>query len=398
MSKRAVAVIVAGFFTVFIAFAIRYAYGILLPQMLPTLGTSKAGAGVIYSSYFLAYTIFSPIIGALVDKWDARKLLTLFVLLLGLGAVLMSTTQSVIQAVLFFGLAGIGHSACWVPVVAVVQRWVSEKRRGVALAAADMGSATGIVFWSLLIPVIVGVYGWRGSWISLGVMAFVVAGMNFFLVRSHPPAADSESTTSKPPAVSLRAAYKSLLGDARFWLIGFSYQAIGFSILIPFAFITTYAVEELDISYQTAAVLVTIIALAGVVGKLILGYLSDLVGRLKVMATCGILTAVGGLGIAGADGLVFLLVATAVFGFGYGAIWPVYAAASRDFFPVETSGSVIALWTLILAVGSILSPFIGGWVIDTSGCYAWAFILVCIASSLSWLLLIPVGIIGKKRR
>jgi hypothetical protein len=36
---------IAGFFTVFIAFAVRYAYGLLLPEMIPALAISKTQAG-----------------------------------------------------------------------------------------------------------------------------------------------------------------------------------------------------------------------------------------------------------------------------------------------------------------------------------------------------------------
>ena len=134
MPKRAVAVIIAGFFTLFIAYAVRYAYGMLLPEMLQTLSISKAEAGVVYSSYFIAYTIFSPILGVLADRHDVRTILTVFVAILGAGAFLMSYSSSVLNASLFFTLAGIGHSACWVPVVALIQRWVSDRRRGMALA------------------------------------------------------------------------------------------------------------------------------------------------------------------------------------------------------------------------------------------------------------------------
>jgi len=129
MSKRAVAIIVAGFFTGFVAFAIRNAYGLLLPLMIPSLGISMTGAGIIYSSYFIAYTVFAPLLGLLADRSDTRVLLTLFVVILGTGSALMSFSTTIIHASLFFALAGVGHSTCWVPVVAVVQRWVSEGRR-----------------------------------------------------------------------------------------------------------------------------------------------------------------------------------------------------------------------------------------------------------------------------
>ncbi|MDD5206460.1 MAG: MFS transporter, partial [Desulfobacterales bacterium] len=141
MGYRVYAVIIAGFFTLFAAFAVRYSYGLLLPDMLSSLAISKTEAGVIYSSYFLTYTLFSPVLGLLVDRTDARFILTVSVALLSMGAYFMSLSTTVLQASLFFALAGIGHSGCWAPVVTVVMRWVSEKRRGIALSVVDLGSA-----------------------------------------------------------------------------------------------------------------------------------------------------------------------------------------------------------------------------------------------------------------
>ena len=57
MDRRALAVLAACFCTVFISYAIRYGYGIFVPEMLPALSISKTGAGLIYSSYFIAYTV-----------------------------------------------------------------------------------------------------------------------------------------------------------------------------------------------------------------------------------------------------------------------------------------------------------------------------------------------------
>ena len=98
MTKRAVAVIIAGFLTVFIAFSIRYAYGMLLPKMLISLEISKTQAGVIFASYFVAYTLCAPLLGFLADRYDVRVILTLFVALLGAGAFLMSYATGAQQA------------------------------------------------------------------------------------------------------------------------------------------------------------------------------------------------------------------------------------------------------------------------------------------------------------
>ena len=392
MSRRVVAIIIAGFFTLFAAFSVRYSYGLLLPEMLSSLSISKTQAGVIYSSYFLTATLLSPALGLLVDKWDARAILTLFVALLGMGALLMSFSTNVLQASLFFAVVGIGHSACWAPVVTVVLRWVREKRRGMALSIVDLGSTASIAVWSIMIPLMIAPYGWRTAWVSLGVLGLAVAGMNFFFVRSHPPS-EPENPVSKPAPearMSIGAAYMAILRDGRFYLIGFSYLLISFSILIPFLFLTAYAVQELKVSYSSAAGLLAVIGIAGAVGKLVLGAISDFVGRVKVMMLCGALIATGGLGFAYVREFSVLILFTSVFGVGFGTIWPVFAASARDLFSKEYGGSIVGLWTLYHGLGSIVAPVFAGWTIDATGTYFWAFILTVISAILSLLLLLPL--------
>jgi OFA family oxalate/formate antiporter-like MFS transporter len=393
MANRAVGVIIAGFFTVFVAFAIRYAYGLILPYMLSALAISKTEAGIIFSSYFITSTLLAPVFGLLVDRSDAKVILTVFVAILGIGAYLMSFSTTVIQASIFFALAGIGHSACWAPVVTIVMRWVGEKRRGIILSIVDLGSTAGIAVWSIMIPFIIAGFSWRAVWISLGLTAFLVAGMNFFLVRSHPPDESGTPGSATVPKVQIpiKEAYKAIFRDSKFYLIGFSYLLISFSILIPFTFLTTYATQELMIPYASATGLVAVIAISGAIGKLILGHVSDRVGRIKIMMLCGVLTASGSLGMAYGQGFSMLFLISVIFGVGYGTLWPVYAASARDLFSKDYSGSIIGLWTLYHGLGSTLSPVISGWTIDATGNYVWAFILAMISSMVSLLLLLPLA-------
>jgi sugar phosphate permease len=393
MSKRTLAIIIAGFFTVFIAFAVRYAYGLLLPAMLPALAITKTQAGVVYSSYFIAYTVFSPILGLIADRYDARFILTFFVGLLGLGAFLMSYSSSVSSASVYFALAGFGHSACWAPVVALIQRWVSDKRRGIALAFTDMGSATGIAVWSGILPLIVATYHWRTGWTSLGMFAFLVAVMNFLLVRNPPEQASSSPhpTSTLFTHETVRETYKRLLYNRTFWLIGLSYLAIAFSILIPFTFLSIYVAQGLEMPYEAATRLIAVIAIAGVLGKLVLGHLSDTLGRIRVMILCGALVATGCLGLAYFQRYLILVLCTFIFGIGYGAIWPVYAASAVDFFSKGSAGAVVGLWTIYLGVGSMISPVVTGWTIDVTGGYGWAFILAMMSAVISLLLLLPIS-------
>lgn len=390
MSKRAFAVLLACFFTILISYAVRYGYGVILPEMLPALSITKTEAGVIFAAFFIAYTLFSPLVGVISDRYDVRLLISVFVALLGMGTLLMSYSSSVVTASLFFTLAGIGSTACWTPVMAVAQRWASDKRRGITLASIDAGSSLGIVAGGTVVPLIVISDGWRAGWMSLGLFALLVAVVDFFLVRSK-----MEKKSSLRPArneqrslVSLKTAYLQFARDSRFWLIGIAYLFTGFSIILPFTFLSTYAVQELSFSYQSATRLMMIVGVSATVFKLIMGYFSDAIGRMRVMLLCAVLISLGCWGITLKQGSLVLILSTIVFGCGYGACWSMYAAIASDYFSKEVAGGIIGLWTMFLGIGSLISPIIAGWLADTMGTLVWSFYLAMSGGVLSLILLI----------
>jgi len=388
---RRLAVLVACFCTIFTSYAVRYGYGILLPEMLPSLAISKTEAGVIYASFFIAYTILSPVLGLLGDRYNIRLLLTLFVAVFGAGTFLMAYSSSITQASLFFTLAGIGSAVCWAPTIALAQRWTSDKHRGKTLAFIDVGSALGIVGTSTAVPLIVTAYDWRAGWMSLGVLGFAVAALNFLAVRNHPGEQSElrQKSAKQHTTDQVSVIYIGLLRDKRFWLIGLAYLLTGFSIIIPFTFLSTYAVQDLSFSYDLSTRLITVIGIGAIIGKITLGPLSDKTGRIKIMMLCALIIAVGSLGMAFGRGIV-LFIFTAVFSLGYGTAWSMYAAAASDYFSKESSGSIVGLWTVYLGIGSIISPIIAGWIADTTGTLSWSFVLAAAAGVVSLLLLMPM--------
>lgn len=396
MNKRAYAIIVAGFFTVSIAYAIRYGYGLLLPEMLPALGISKAQAGGIFSTYFILYTLATPIIGALSDRCNYRLILTFFTMVMAGGALMMATVKGLFQAHLFFSLAGVGHAACWAPVTALVQKWVPDHKRGAALSLMAMGVGLGIPLWSLLLPALVGSADWRAGWMAMGLSGLGVAALNFLLVRNPIPS-DSDADALPGPGPRFWPAYREILKQPKFWIIGTAYLFVGFNVIIPFTFLPVYARESLALPYAVSTRFVAVIALCGVVGQLTLGPLSDTVGRIRVLVICGLVMGAGCLGVAFAQNQWMLYTFTGFYGWGYGAVWPVYAAAARDYFSRHQTGGIVGLWTVFLGLGSVVSPVVCGWTIDLTGSYTWAFLMGLLSGLLSAVVLLGVGAPARKR-
>ena len=388
ISKGRLPIIIASFLIVLIGFTVRTSYGVLLPEMLPSLQVTKAEAGLIYGVFFMAYTIFSPLVGLLADRINVQVILPFFLSILGGGTLLMGYSSSLVESMFFFLLAGIGSSVCWSPVVALVGRWINDKRRGVALAFIDVGSPIGIAVSSFIMPLIVTKSSWRMGWKGLGIFALLIAGMSLFLLKDY--AGKPNIQTQKlniHSNISSSIMYITIQKNATFWLIGVSYLLIGFSVLIPQTFMCTYAVQELMLSYSVATKLVTIMALASIVGKLILGFLSDFYGRIKVIIICEILTTIAIFGMVQFHGLLAIYLCMAIYGFSQGAIWPLYAACASDYFSKSSTGLVVGFWTLFIGIGFIISPIIAGWIADVTGRFMWSFVLAVVTSIISTVLL-----------
>ena len=218
------------------------------------------------------------------------------------------------------------------------------------------------------------------------------AVVNYFLVRNRPESNSGKEWTRSPEASTrpVKALYSKFLKDRNFWLIGLSYLLLGFLVLVPFMYLSTYAMREFSLSYATATRLITIIAVVGIAGKLVLGPVSDSIGRIKVMILCMALIAIGSFGMVYSRSYPFLVGATVICGLGYGPVWALYAASAYDYFSKDSTGSIVGLWTVMLGIGSILSPIITGHTIDITQSFRWAFIEAAICAILSLIILVPV--------
>ena len=388
MNKRTTGVLVACFFTVLILFVIRYSYGTLLPDMLSPLSMNNAQAGVIYSAYFIAYTVLSPIIGILTDRYNIRIIMTIFITLMAGGTFLMQYSTSALQAIIFFTMAGIGSAVCWTPVMTIAQRWSSDKRRGMNLAFVDIGGSLGVIAAGSLVPLIAANFNWRTAWMSLGFMALILVALDHILIRSS-PALDSSYAVDRYSKQLDEIKYEQIIKNRNFWFIGVAYLLTGFSTIIPYTFVSTYAMQEHSFSYGAASLLITTIGFAGIVGKVFLGSLSDKVGRIRILILCAFLIAIGCLGMAYSSGR-YLSVFVAIFGIGDGACWSMYAASVSDLFPKKAVGRIIGSWTFLMGIGCLTAPIVAGLIADTYNTFIWSFILATSCSCVSLMLLLPL--------
>ena len=392
-------VLTASFSTVLIHYSIRLGYGILMPEMILSLKITKAQAGTIASSFFLAYSIFAPIMGFLVDRANARILLVVFPVVFALGTFSMGTPQTLFQACLSFFVVGVGASVMWTPVVTLVQRWFGSRRRGMALGILSLSYAVGYGIMGIVLPLLVAHSGWRACWFLLGAVAFLLVPLNGIFIRNRPQdfhlkpwgeerETDPQTSAEQPPG---KVSFRVLLRWPTLWLTGISYFFISFTAYVVNLFIVTYGNLELKYPFAQAARLATAIAFSGILGALLLPLLSDFIGRKRclVFINAGMPVSILLIIWAGSTWPA-LIAAVCIYGVFYAAVWPMYAAAAADFFPREATGSVLGFWTIFYGCSLALAPVGGGYLADVTGTFNYSFLAGAICGCLALLFLLPL--------
>ena len=387
------------FVDLFVNYSVRLGYGVVLPEMIRSLGFGRAAGGSIYNAYLFTYIAVTPFTGYLTDRLGARRVITICLLLLGFGVLLMGTVDTLWTACLFFGFAGLGATGLWAPIITLVQRWFAFNRRGFALGILSTGFGLGFATIGAVFPWIVKFFDWRYAWYFLGAMALAMVAVNGFFLRSDPVGAGfhpwgekhnpaDSGNPSKNSSFPASIAYRSILRNSRFWLIGCSYFAIAYALYGITTFMVDYAKNQLNVPLEKASLLATIHGVCQIVGVLTVLPLSDYLGRkTTITISNAIITCCLILILPAGDSLLMLYIVIGILGVFYGVTFPIYGACAGDYFSREVMGTVIGAWTPFYGLGAILTHWVTGILRDTAGVYDQAFVINILMGALAVVLM-----------
>ena len=387
-------ILITCFVNLFLNYSARLGFGIILPEMIRSLDLSRTAGGSIYNSYLFTYITITPFTGILTDRLGGRRVITACCLFVGVGLILMGTTQGLVSACLFYAIVGIGASGMWTPVITIVQRWFSPHRRGLALGILSTGYGLGFATLGVVFPWIVSHFSWRFGWYSLGVGMLVMVFINGLLLRSSPedvgfsPWGQKEYESNLSSVRSHTAVkdsiFRTIFRSKTFWIIGISYLLIAYGLYGITTFMVDYAKYQLGLDLEKASFLATVHGSSQVLGVLIIVPISDYLTRKKtlIVSNTFIMASLIGILFAGRS-WVTLIILIGILGTFYGAVWPLYGACAGDYFPRELMGTVIGAWTPLYGFGAIMVHWITGMIRDATGSYDFAFIICIITIGLS---------------
>ena len=385
-------IVVAAFFSAFIHSGCGfYAFSLFVTPLQEEFGWGRGGIMLALTIFFLIGGLSAPVVGRLVDRYGAKKVLVTGALVTGLGFVLVSLVQTLWHFYGAYVIVGVGMAATgMVPATTLVSNWFKQ-RRGMAIGIMSAGiGAGGFALSPFIGAYLLPGFGWRTSYFALALITWLIIPLVLLVIRTRPAdmglypdgreeaemAAEADTSPSALEGFTVRKA----LATSGFWLIAIAFLANGFSEVGLLQNQVPYLVD-VGFPLATAATAYGFVGFWSLIGKFGFGWLCD---RIQVKYACAIGFAVQLVGIIilmnvrpnSSPALLWLY--TVVIGFGVGSWLPTMSMLISVNFGLVAYGTLFGLITLAQGIGTSTGPLMAGYMYDTMGSYHWAFIIFII--------------------
>ncbi len=354
--------------TYFVENFLRSAASALTPVLIQELGISRGAMGLLITGYFLIYGIMQFPSGVLADVLGPRKSIVWFTALTCIGGLLfwLSYRYELLLAAQF--IMGIGTSVFYINAVTLIGRWYPSDRKATAISVLSASSGIGAFASFMGFPLATSILGsWRPLYFFMLILLVVNWVMNFLLLKDSP---------SNQPLVQVKrrniiGSFKETISDKRFHPLLFGYVMLGFNWTL-FSWGFQFLMESKGLTYIEAGMVTSLGTIAGFLGCLAAGVISDKLKQRKLP----VLLFIG-------SNLVFLalmtfipagypaIVYTVIWGIMSicGSIWVLFISMVSEVLPPGKASIGLGVMNgLSTIISSLITPLYGSFV-DVTGSY-----------------------------
>ncbi|MBU3956261.1 OFA family MFS transporter [bacterium] len=397
MKKNHPNLIVAAGTSMMLMMGVAYVWGIYVTPLIGEFGWTKAQASLPFSVFLLSYTVGMILGGRLQDSYGPRKICTIGAFLFGLGYFLSGFATSLFYLCAVYGvIGGIGTGFAYVTPVATVVKWFPHKK-GLMGGIVVFGFGAGAFILSPAVRRIISAYNWQTSFISLGIF-FMIAGLIVAQFLVLPPA---DRVIENAPGKTIRAPLAEMspteaLKTPVFWMAWTAWLLALIVGLGLMAHIVAYA-TEIGVAAMAAAFLLSIIAVFNGAGRILMGGLSDKIGRTRSLAgACFIMAGVSaGLTVVGANVAALYLLGS-IFGLCFGTWLILYPVIASELFGTKNLGVNYGLLFSSYGIGGFVGPLLYGKIYDTTGSYVLMFRIAAVMCVVAGFLALGIKVAAKK--
>lgn len=377
---------------------IRFSFGVFFKPLEMDFDLTRTLTSGIFSVYSLLGCVFALICGWVLDRYGPRLVFTVMGLATTLSLVLTSQAQTLVHLYFTYSLLlAIGTGANWVAATATISRWFAS-RRGLALGIVTSGIGLGTLILAPIAAYLISIYDWRISFLILGFVSFLIiipsaqllrktAGESATLPKGEETELTNQDYIGKTGYRNARARFLLQVAKSKnFWLFLLIWSFSAFCVFIVITQLVRHGIDLGFTSIQASSIL-AVIGGVSIIGRIVIGMVSDSLDRKKVAMTCVLFVAVAMLLLVKASNLWMLYLFAVVFGIFYGGIAPTMGALIAETFGLSNIGAILGIIEVGWAGGAALGSILAGYIFDSSGSYTFAFIAGLIAMVIVFILL-----------
>jgi MFS family permease len=386
-------IVLAGFIIHMVMLGIFFTYGIFFEPVATEFGWSRAMFSGAHTVCQVVLGILAIAAGKFTDRFGPRMVMVVCAIFMGAGYLLMSQINSGWHLYLFFGvMVGIGMGGCLVPITSIIARWF-VRRRGMMTGIVLSSFSVGSMIMPPLARWLISLYGWRTSYIILGIIALTVIIAAAQFLKRDPgkmglsPDGDPEMKAENMELLTTSYSLSQTIRSRQFWMICVILLFNAFTSFTITVHIVIHA-TGLGVSTTSATNILPIFGAAGIASMVIVGGISDKIGYKFVYTTCFIVNSVAFLLLIFADQTWMLYLFAVIFGFGYGGTRAVMSPLVAHLFGLGSLGTILGGIHFSAAIGAAIGPLLAGRIFDVNSSYqpAWlicgTLMLICVILTL----------------
>jgi MFS family permease len=354
-----------------------------LPRIQAEFAVARGDASLPYTLAMIGFGLGGVMMGRLADRFGVMVPVMLGTVFLGTGFIVAGVSGSLWQFSLAQGvlMGFLGCSATFAPLVADTSQWFS-RRRGLAIAICMSGNYLAGAVWSPIVQHFVESAGWRHTYMGMGVFCLVtMLPLAWFVLRRRPPQHMAARSRTRSVIGGNDSASVTCGVGAAAWISPGALQALlcvagvacCVAMSMPQVHIVAYC-GDLGFGAARGAEMLSLMLAAGIVSRLISGWIADHIGGLRTLLLGSVLQGVALLAFLFTSGITSLYLVSAMFGLFQGGIVPSYALIVREYFTPREAGARVGTILMTTLFGMALGGWMSGAIFDLTGSYRAAFL------------------------
>ncbi|GAA3082727.1 MFS transporter [Streptosporangium carneum] len=244
----------------------------LLPEIADSLDVDVAAAGQLVTVFSIAYAVLAPLLATLTAGWSRRAVLLTALTLFAAGNAATALAPAYGPVLASRVIAAGGAALYTASASATAATLAGERHRGRAISIVMLGITTSLALGAPLGTAVGAALGWRTTmWLVTALAVAVV-----------PPVALRLPHLRQDVATGLRRRLAPL-ADRRILTVLATTVVVFTGIYIPYTYITAVYAPAVSGDGNRAAILLLVFGVAGTVGNLVAGHLTDRHGPRKVV-------------------------------------------------------------------------------------------------------------------